>query len=160
MKKFLIVAALVAVASPAFAQLPPVIEGFQNPVVVGGMSYLSQAPVDPAAKRANIFVTANIPGIKVGSLPLYIGGIGVTGGALDPSLQEVQFGASIPLVTWAVKSGQFVFQAGYTKLLTGVEKPDGFYGGVGFSLTSPAKLAHKRMVRDAKKAGKPVPCSN
>lgn len=160
MKKLLLVIGLVALAAPSFAQLPPVVEGFGNPAIVAGGSYLSEDP-GPGVKRANFFITANIPGLKIGNLPVYIGGIGVTGGGLDPALSSIDFGTSVPILTWAVASKQFVVQVGYTKILTGEVKPSGWYGGFGFSFTSPQKMAYKRALKKAKKLGTPLPaCPN
>lgn len=151
-----VLAAILAIAVPSFAQLPEPIEGFGNPAIVAGGSYLSEDP-GPGVKRAGFFITANIPGIKIANLPVYVGGIGVTGGGLDPTLSEIQFGTSVPLLTWAVASKQFIVQVGYTKVLTGDVKPSGWYGGVGFSLTSPQRMSYKRAVKKAKKLGGPLP---
>jgi len=144
---------VLALAAPAFAQLPPVIEGLQNPSVTIGASMLKTDP-GVGFQRYQPFVEASVPLLRIGNFPCALFGIGVTAEALDPALTDVNLGFSIPLVTCAPKSGQFVVKAGYAKIATGVEKPDAYFVGVGFSLTSHTTLATKRAAKRAKQGGK------
>lgn len=153
MKKLILTVAVLLLPSLALAQLPQPIEGLQNPSVIFGASYLKD---DPGAgfQRVQPFVTAGIPLLRLGSIPCAVFGVGLTAGALDPALSEVELGVSLPLLTCAPRGGQFVIQVGYAKIATGVEKPDGYYAGIGFSLTSPATLRAKRIKKAEEKAKK------
>lgn len=159
MKK-LILSLLLVVLVPclAHAQLPSFVEGLQNPMVVAGGTYLTTDP-GLGSSRVRFLLTANVAGIKpVETWPLYIGGAGIDIRTLDPVLGSVTgVGISIPILTYAIKDGQFVVQAGWSHDLQGTPASGGIYAGIGFSLTSPAKLAYKRAVKKAKAAGQPPP---
>ena len=78
-----------------------VVEAVGNPNVVAGGTYQLEQPV--SGPRAAFMLSANVGGLKLGSLPLYVGGVGV---ALPTSVESVaaQFGnfvqLTIPAVTW------------------------------------------------------------
>lgn len=150
-----VLAAALAVAAPSFAQLPPVVEGVQNPTLVFGASYLKTDP-GPGFHRAGVFIAATIPGlIKVG--PCYLAGVGVAGETIDPSLKDLPFGMAFPIATCVLNQGQWGFQGGYAKILNTEDKPDAWYFGATFSFTSPAKLSYKRALKKAKMRGTALP---
>lgn len=126
-------------------------EGLTNPHFGVGASYLLGDQAEDT-QRINLFLSATVPGIKIGSYPCYGGGVGLTGGGLDPSLSQISFGVAIPVLTCDLKGGQYGFQVGYARLLTGPEeKPDGVYLNATFSLTSPKEMEAKREAKRAKK---------
>lgn len=154
-KLLAVLALVVAFAVPAHAQLPRFAEGLQNPLVVAGASYLTTDP-GVGFSRTKFLLTANVAGIRpLESIPLYVGGVGIDLRTLDPALGSVTgVGVSVPLLTYSIKDGQFVVQAGWSHDLTGDPKSGGIYAGVGFGLTSPATLKAKRLAKAAKKEKK------
>lgn len=170
MKRLLIVTALLALPSMAAAQLPEPIEGLGNPLVVGGVNYLNEKPVD-GSNQARFFLTANVAGIKpFKDVPLYFGGIGVdirTIPELGGIGESNGSGLSIPGITWAIGGSQAVLQVGYS-LAFNEENASGVYAGFGFSLAppqaGPGSFKAKREAKaKAKKAradqGPPAPAS-
>lgn len=160
-KNLLIIAALVALAVPAHAQL---FEAVSNPLVVAGGTYQLEQPT--TGHRAAPFLSANIAGVKLGALPLYIGGVGV---ALPATVAEVasQFGnfaqLTIPAVTYFPAGDKFLVQAGYSYVLNGdAQSKNGVYAAVGFAWNSPKQIQYNRAKKLAKKLGKaaPAPCES
>jgi hypothetical protein len=152
MKRTFLVAVL-ALALPALshAQLPEPLEGLGNPNIVAGAGYLSQ---DPGAglHRTQFLLTANLAGVKVGTLPVYVGGVGIDLRTVDNAFGEISgVGLSVPLVTAYFKGDQFLAQVGWATDLTGDPKSKAFYVGLGFSFTSPNQMAAKRAAKKGKK---------
>ena len=146
-KSLLAVLAVLGLSVSAHAQT---FEALTNPNVVAGLSYLSKDPGE-GFQRFNFFLTANVAGVRIAE-GLYAGGAGVAGSTLDPNLSEFQFSVSLPILTYAIGGGQWVVQGGYAWVLTGEgDKPDGFYAGAGFSLTSPVAMKAKRAAKKAER---------
>jgi hypothetical protein len=141
----------------AHAQL---FEALGNPNVVAGGSFLIDQPAS-GTNRASFMLSANIAGVKLGALPVYVGGVGV---ALPSEVDAIasQFGnyfmVSVPAVTWYPNAGKVLVQAGYAYALSdAVQSRNSFYVGVGYAWNSPAYLQYKRDAKRAKAAGKPLP---
>lgn len=150
------VALLALFAVPSYAQLPRVVEALENPQVVAGAGYMTEDP-GAGVSRVKFLLTANVAGIRpLANVPLYVGGVGVDLRTLDPVLGSVTgVGISIPILTYAIKEGQFVAQVGWAHDLEGTAKSGNVYAGFGFSLQKPAVMQAKRV---AKKAGKKYGC--
>ena len=150
MKRWLAVAVLLFVPSVVKAQgLGEVFQGITDPHIVGGAAY------NQDTKTWAAVLTANIVGPKVGTLPVYLSGVGVSIGTIAPGLENTSFAAaSFPIVTIAPFGEQVVFQAGVSVPLNG-NGGKSYYGGVGLSLGGgPNQLAAKRARRAAAKKAK------
>ena len=152
----LFLAAFALLTVPTYAQL---FEAVTNPNVVAGATYRLENPgVD--VNRVSFMLSANVAGIKVGTLPLYLGGIGLDLRTLDPAFS--QFGnalsMTVPGVTYYFKGDKVCAQAGYSYALSdAAEARNGIYVAVGIGWSSPNYLAYKRAAKKAKAAGKPLP---
>jgi len=159
MKRILLfVAAAVLVAVPSHAQL---FEALGNPIVVAGGAYSLETPT-PGAPRATFMLSANLAGVKLGTLPVYVGGVGVGIPAAVDAIAS-QFGSyvmlSVPGVTWYPGGNnpgtlaKICIQAGYSYILNAdVRTRSSVYLGVGYAWDSPAYQAYKRAVHKAAKA--------
>ncbi len=150
-----VLVALVA-AAPSYAQL---FEGVTNLNVVAGATYRLENP-GVEVNRVSFMLSANVAGIKVGTLPLYLGGIGLDLRTLDPAF--AQFGnalsMTVPGVTYYFKGDKVCAQVGYSYALSdAAEARNGIYAAVGIGWSSPNYLAYKRAAKKAKAAGKPLP---
>ena len=143
-----------ALAPAAFAQLPEPIEALGNPLAVGAVNYLNDAPAD-GSSRYRFLLTTNIAGVKpLANVPLYIGGIGVDIRTL-PELggigQSTGAGLSIPGLTYMFAGGQAALQVGYSMAFN-ESAASGVYAGFGFGLTSQTTMRQKRIEKAKKKA--------
>lgn len=161
MKKMLLVLAMFLIPTLSHAQL---FEAIGNPIVVAGATYQFEEPL--VGNRAAFLLSANVAGMKLGSVPLYIGGVGV---ALPTTVSDVadqfsQFGnfvmLTVPAVTWYPAGnspgtmGKVCLQAGYSYILSGETKSNnGAYFAVGYAWNSPAYLNYKRAVKKARIKG-------
>jgi hypothetical protein len=159
MKKMLVVLALFMLAAPfAGAQA---FEAIGNPIVVGGGTYQLEAPT--TGNRAAFLISANIAGVKLGTLPLYFGGVGVALPATVDSIASPVGNFSmltIPALTWFPGGnnpgtlGKVCLQVGYSYVMSGTaEARNGVYAGLGFGWNSPAYLRYRREVKAARAAG-------
>ena len=151
MRKVIIAAALLAAPALSWAQLPPVIEGLQNPIVVVGPAYQTSAPA--TGSRVQLFLSANVAGVKpFANVPLYLGGVGVDIRTVSADLASVTgAGISIPVVTYQFGGSQFVAQVGWGHDLSGDPTSGKIYAGLGFGLTSHAQLKAKRLAKAKEK---------
>ena len=173
MKKFMVVAALLV----AFVSVPaPVVQaedytvavalqGLLDPHIVGGASYNTETKTWAAV------LTANVVGVKLGSLPCYASGVGVSLNTIAPGLEDTPIAAaSLPLFTCAPFGEQVVVQAGISIPLNGGPTASkSYYAGLGISVSGgPTALKAKRVKRAQAKAaekkaqleaGPPAPAS-
>ena len=150
MKKLLAVAVLLVLPSLAHAQgAAEIFQGITDPHVVGGAGY------NQDTKTWSAVLTANVVGPKVGTLPVYLSGVGVSIGTVAPGLENSSFAAaSFPIITVAPFGEQVVFQAGVSVPLNG-NGGKSYYAGVGLSLSGgPNQLQAKRARRAAAKKAK------
>jgi len=148
MRKYLIAVALVLMAAVVHGQT---FEGLTNPNVVAGASYRLEDP-GPGVSRMSFMLSANIVGPKLGTLPLYLGGVGVDVRTIDPAFE--QFGnalsMSVPGLTYFFNGNKVCAQVGYSYALSSdAQARNGMYAGIGFTWNSPNELKAKR---EAKKA--------
>jgi hypothetical protein len=88
MRKLIAVAALLVMpAAGGAADWAEIFEATTNPHIVVAPAYLQEAPV-AGGSRWSVLVTANILGPKMGSIPCYLGGVGVDIRALDPAFEN------------------------------------------------------------------------
>ena len=152
MRKLLLVAALLVMPSLASAQgMGEILQGLLDPHIVGGASYNTETKTWAAV------LTANIVGPKLGTLPCYVSGAGVSLNTLAPGLEGVSIAAaSFPLLTCAPFGEQVVIQTGLSVPLNGnglVGKS--YYAGLGISMSGgPNTLKSKRVQRAKAKAAK------
>ena len=127
-------------------------EALSNPNVVAGASFVTSG-VPAGASGTSFMLSANIAGVKLGSLPVYIGGVGIDVRTLDPAFSELKgISWTIPAVTWFPKGDQFCIQGGYSR---DIDAPAGaatdrVYVGAGFSFSSPNQIKAKRAAKRAK----------
>ena len=154
MKRLIAVAALLALPSLASAQgfsVAEFVQGITDPHVVAGVGY------NQDTKEYSAVLTANILGFKAGTLPVYIGGVGVALNTVAPGLENAPFAAvSVPFLTVAPWGEQVVIQVGMsTPIGGGLEVGNSYYAGVGVSLSGgPNEIAAKRVKRIQAKAKK------
>ena len=159
MKKLIAVAALlvacVSVLAPvAQAEdytLAVALQGLTDPHIVGGASYNTDTKTWAAV------LTANVVGVKLGSLPCYASGLGVSLNTIAPGLEDAPIAAaSLPLLTCAPFGEQVVVQAGISVPLNGgPTSSKSYYAGLGISVSGgPAALEAKRVRRAQAKAKK------
>lgn len=158
MRRLIAVMFVVALcAVPVHAQT---FEATGNPIVVAGGTYQLTQP--DTGSRAAFLLSANVAGVKLGTAPLYLGGVGV---ALPTAVSSVasQFGnfvmLTIPGVTWYPSGNnpgtlsKICIQVGYAYVLSGdVQARSGIYAGLGFGWDSPAYLKYKREMKKYAKA--------
>lgn len=165
MKKALVGIALLALVFVGFPSMSQAQILDPNIEVVAGVNYLVSDP-GLGLNRVHFLFSANTPGIKVVDLfgqPLYLGGVGFDLRTVDQAIGQVAgFGLTVPALTYHFGGGPVVLQVGYVRDITGTEKTDGFYAGVGFGATTPKAIKAKRAAKKAaKKAelGPPAPDS-
>lgn len=153
MKKLIAAVVLLVLPSLASAQGFSVAEftqGLTDPHVVAGAGY------NEDTKLWSAVITANILGFKAGTLPVYIGGAGVSLNTVAPGLENAPFASvSLPFLTVAPWGEKIVIQVGMsTPIGGGIDVGNSYYGGVGISLSGgPNVLKAKRIKRiEAKKA--------
>lgn len=143
------------------------LQGLLDPHVVAGASY------NPDSKTVQPLITANIVGVKLGTLPCYAGGVGVSLSTLVPGLEGSSIAsASIPYLTCAPFGEQVAIQVGMAiPIGGGIDQGNTYYVGLGLSISGgPNTLKAKRVKRiEAKKAaakkaalaaGPPAPATN
>ena len=151
MKKFSVVVALLVafVASAPVAQaedytLGVALQGLLDPHIVGGASYNTDTKTWAAV------LTANVVGVKLGSLPCYASGLGVSLNTIAPGLEDAPIAAaSLPLLTCAPFGEQVVVQTGISVPLNGgPTSSKSYYAGLGISVSGgPNMLKAKRVAR-------------
>jgi hypothetical protein len=145
MKKLIFVAVLALVPSLASAQgVGEFLQGITDPHVVAGAGY------NKDTKTWSAVITANVVGFKAGTLPLYLGGAGVSLNTVTPGLENAPFASvSLPFVTVAPWGEQVVIQVGMsTPIGGGLDVGASYYAGVGVSLSGgPNTLKAKRIKR-------------
>ena len=150
MKKIISVAVLALLPSLASAQgVGEFLQGITDPHVVAGAGY------NKDTKTWSAVLTANVVGFKAGTLPLYLGGAGVSLNTVSPGLENAPFAAvSLPFVTVAPWGEQVVIQVGMsTPIGGGLDVGASYYAGVGVSLSGgPEVLKAKRAARIQAKA--------
>jgi hypothetical protein len=121
--------------------------------VIGGQ-YATTDP-GPGLHRGQFLFSANMPGLNVLQLfgqPLYLGGVGFDLRTVDQTIGTVVgFALAVPALTYHIKGGPVVLQAGVTKDLMGTDKTTGFYGAFGAGLTTPKAIAAKRARKKAER---------
>lgn len=166
LKKILAVAALLFLPSLSNAQgVGEFLQGITDPHVVAGAAY------NPDTEKFSAILTANIVGFKAGTLPLYIGGVGVSLNTVAPGLENAPFASvSLPFITVAPWGEQIALQVGMSMPMGGgLEVGNSYYFGVGVSVSGgPNTLKAKRIKRIEAKAkarkamleqGPPAPAS-
>lgn len=155
MRRLLILAVLFVVPSLASAQgLGEIFEGLTNPQLVVGATYQNNAP--DGTSKYGALLTANVLGPKLGTVPCYLGGVGVDVRTTNPGFENAPFaGWSVPLVTCAPWGENIVIQTGISSDFSKApELGDNqrYYIGIGVSATSPNTLKAKRIKRIEAKA--------
>jgi hypothetical protein len=150
-----LVLAVLLVPSLASAQgLGEVFEGLTNPQLVVAGTYRSDAP--EGTSKYGALLTANVLGPKMGTVPCYLGGVGVDVRTTTPGLENAPFaGWSVPLVTCAPWGEQVVLQAGISSDFANAPElgdDQRYYFGIGISAVSPNTLKAKRIKRIEAKA--------
>ena len=150
MRKLIVAAALLVLPSLASAQgLGEILEGLTNPQLVVGVAYRSDAP--EGASKYGALVTANIVGPKLGSVPCYLGGLGVDVRTTTPGLEEAPFaGWSVPFLSCAPWGEQVVLQAGMSSDFSAAPELGAnraYYFGIGVAAASPNTMKSKRIAR-------------
>ena len=149
MKRLIAVAALLALPSLAGAQgLGEILQGITDPHIVAGVSY------NQDTEKWAAVLTANIVGPKLGTLPCYISGIGVSLNTVAPGLENAPIAAtSLPFLTCAPFGEQVVLQGGMSIPMNGPSLGNTYYFGVGVSVGGgPNELKAKRVRRAQAKA--------
>lgn len=150
LKKTIAVAALALLPSLASAQgIGEILEGALSPQLIGGVSYDKDA-----VQEFNAVLTANLLGPKLGTLPVYISGVGLALNTVAPGLEDAPIAAwSFPLVTVMPFGERVSIQVGFATALSGGAKSP--YIGVGVGVVdSPNTLRAKRTARIQAKAAK------
>lgn len=150
MRRLLAVAVLLFAPSLTSAQgVGEIFEGLTNPQLVVGATYLDNAP--EGTSKYGALLTANILGPKLGSLPVYLGGVGVDVRTTNPGFENAPFaGWSVPLITVAPWGEQVVIQAGVSSDFSNAPELGNdkrYYVGIGVSAQSPNTLKAKRIKR-------------
>jgi len=150
MKKLILAVAVLALPNLASAQgIGEVLQGLLDPHIVAGVGY------NQDTKKASAILTANIVGPKLGSIPCYVSGAGISLGTVAPGLENVSIAsASLPLVTCAPFGEKVALQVGMAiPIGGGADIGNTYYFGAGISLSGgPEVLKAKRVKRIQAKA--------
>jgi len=153
MVKRMAVVSFLALLAGVNAAQSQTFEALRNPNVVAGASYRLEDPL--SGSRTQFLLSANIAGMKLGSAPVYVGGVGIDIRTLDAAFDQFSgLSWTVPFITYFPKGDKIVLQVGYSRDLVGEEKSDGIFVGVGFSWNSPNEIAAKRAAKKAAQ-GKP-----
>lgn len=151
MKRILAVLFVLALPSVVKAQgIGEVLQGLLDPHVVAGAAYNSDT------KTWSAVLTANVVGPKLGTIPCYISGAGVSLNSIAPGLEGTPIAAaSFPFLTCAPFGEQVVIQTGISVPLNGDGLSKSYYAGLGISVSGgPNALHSKRVKRAAAKKAK------
>ena len=153
MKRIILAFVMAALPSLAFSgdfTVAEMLQGFIDPHIVAGVGRNSDT------KKYSAILTANIVGPKLGTIPCYISGVGVSLGTVAPGLEGTPIAAtSLPFLTCAPFGEQVAIQGGMSIPLNGPHVGNTYYFGVGISLGGgPAQLQSKRIKRIQAKAAK------
>lgn len=145
--------ALLSASTPARAQgVGETLQGLLDPHVVAGAAF------NPDTKTVQPLLTANIVGVKLGEIPCYAGGVGVSLSTLVPGLEGSSIAsASIPYLTCAPFGEQIAVQVGMAiPIGGGASTGNTYYAGLGISISGgPNQLKAKRVKRiQAKEAAR------
>jgi len=151
LKKILTIVAVIALPSMSSAQgIGEALQGLIDPHIVAGVGYNQET------KAFSAILTANVVGPKLGSLPCYVAGAGISLGTIAPGLENASIAAaSIPYLTCAPFGERVVLQAGMAiPIGGGVDTGNVYYFGAGIDMSGgPNVLKAKRVKRiEAKKA--------
>lgn len=151
MRKMILAVAVLALPSLAGAQgIGEVLQGIIDPHIVGGVGYNNET------KRYGAILTANVVGPKLGTLPCYISGAGVSLNTVAPGLEGASIAAaSLPYLTCAPFGERVALQVGMAiPIGGGIDVGNTYYFGAGIDLAGgPNVLKAKRIKRiEAKKA--------
>lgn len=154
MKKLLLsLAVLVLVPCLAHAQ----IIDWNGNVVAGAAIDTAGTPV---GNRVDFLLSLNLTGFRIAN-NLYFAGVGADAGTVQSVIGPVTtlgLAVTVPVATYYPKGGQFLIQAGLSQAILGEgDKPFRVYVAGGWGFTSPQRIAYKREVKAAKKAGKAAP---
>jgi hypothetical protein len=151
-RKLIAVAVLLLVPSAVKAQgIGEALQGLLDPHIVAGVSYGQDSH-----KYAAV-LTANVVGPKLGSIPCYAAGAGVSLNTLAPGLEDTPIAAaSFPVLTCAPFGEKIVLQAGVSVPLSSQGLGErSYYFGAGLSVSGgPNALKAKRVKRIAAKKAK------
>jgi len=158
LKKILTFVAVMALPCMASAQgIGEVLQGIIDPHIIAGVGYNQES------KRYSAILTANVVGPKLGTLPCYAAGAGVSLGTIAPGLENASIAAaSIPYLTCAPFGERVALQVGMAiPIGGGVDIGNTYYFGAGIDLGGgPNTLKAKRIKRIEAKAAKAKQAAN
>jgi len=171
MFKKLLVVALLLVAPVAQAEdfsVAELTQGMLDPHVFAGVGY------NDSTEKFSAVLTASIVGFKLGTLPCYALGVGVSLDTIAPGLSGYSIAhAAVPILTCAPFGERVAFQGGLATPLNGApDQGRTYYLAGGISLSGgPNQLRAKRIARikakeaakkraEASQEGPPAPATN